>query len=138
VSGRGGSPPAAAPERGPSAESGRRDSVRWMALLMGPQWLRATQVSSSEQEPPVFAHSVRPSGPSSASTMSATLMASAGRERLYPPWRPRWETTMPPRHSSFRILLTVGSGTFDACARSWAVCITGPPSRARCVSSTIP
>ena len=71
---------------GAIAESGRLCSAPWIARVTGSKLALAGQVASMPQA--IFAgdmQSVSAIGPSSASTISATEIRSAGRASPYPP-----------------------------------------------------
>ena len=63
------------------AERGKLESAPWMARETGSQPALATQVASRTQAWIPWLHSVSAMGPSSASTISATVIRSAGRAR---------------------------------------------------------
>jgi hypothetical protein len=104
------------------AERGSFCSAPCTAREIGSQLPLARQVGSMPQGAPAgVPHSVRAMGPSSASTTSATEMVSALRARAYPPWRPRCEASRWARDSSLQSLETVGGGSPERVASSWAV-----------------
>ena len=82
-----GSASAAAARNGAIAESGRLCSAPWIARVTGSKLALAGQVASMPQaaSSPASMQSVSAIGPSSASTISATEIRSAGRASPYPP-----------------------------------------------------
>jgi hypothetical protein len=75
-------------------------------------------------------HEVSAIGPSTASTMSASVIAAAGRASLSPPPAPRTDRSRPARDSRLTSFCTVGTGSPVSSARSAAETRAEPQWRA--------
>src|SRR5690606_35686483 len=78
------------------------------------------QVSIAQIARPCSTHGVKAIGPSTASTMSARLIAAAGLASLSPPPAPRVERSRPARDSKLTTFCTVGPGSPVSRAKSAA------------------
>ncbi|KTE83932.1 hypothetical protein ATE72_11290 [Sphingopyxis sp. HXXIV] len=95
------------------------------------------QLPSSEQSwRPSATQAVSAIGPSTASMMSATLIAAAGRASLMPPPLPREATSRPARARLLTSFCAVGPGMPVCSASMPALSATNPHWRAAALIST--
>jgi len=91
---------------------------------------RTVQAASSVQSPrPCPLHAAMAIGPSTASTISARLIAAAGRASLSPPRAPRTALSSPAADILLTSFWTVGAGNPVSSASRWADSIGASAAR---------